>query len=151
MTELVFRIPSAPSTNGLYANVAGKGRVKSQRYRVWANAAGWAMKLDGDKPRTWNTITGPVSVEIISGGRKDVDNNKAVLDLLTDMAVIGDDSQVIDLRIRKAALSRETVVTVKDLSASGREAGGASAPSYACAEDQRAPLVRPQHTKGQTT
>lgn len=32
-----------PSTNNLFANVAGRGRVKTERYRTWWQAAGWDM------------------------------------------------------------------------------------------------------------
>lgn len=113
---IVFRIPTPPSVNNLYANVRGRGRIKSERYRVWRNAAAWAMRLDGNKPRSWETISGPVSVEIICGGRADVDNrSKAALDLLVEMKVIGDDRQVAELRVKRGENPREATVTVRPL------------------------------------
>ncbi len=36
MTTTV-NLPYPPVLNNLYANVPGKGRVKSERYRAWAN------------------------------------------------------------------------------------------------------------------
>lgn len=114
MTEYTFRIPSPPSTNALYANKPGKGRVKSERYRVWKNAAGWQMKVENGNARSWKTISGPVAVIILSPGRKDIDNNKAVLDLLTDMAVIGDDRQVESLHVARTD-GKECIVTVRSL------------------------------------
>ena len=33
-----------PSANQLFANVASKGRVRSERYRAWAQVAGWQIK-----------------------------------------------------------------------------------------------------------
>jgi len=111
---LTFTIPSPPSVNHLYANVSGKGRVRSQRYRIWATAAGWAMRTDAGRARSWPTLTGPVSIEIVNGNsRQDIDNGiKALLDLLTDMAVIADDDQVVDLRIMRGGKPDQAIVTV---------------------------------------
>lgn len=39
-----FEIDVPPSTNHLYANAPGKGRVKSLAYRRWLEAAGWEVK-----------------------------------------------------------------------------------------------------------
>jgi hypothetical protein len=46
MNKVTFRLQHIPpSTNNLYANVAGRGRVKSSDYRIWAeNVAGaWCV------------------------------------------------------------------------------------------------------------
>jgi crossover junction endodeoxyribonuclease RusA len=112
VVTLTFTIPSPPSVNNLFANVPGKGRVKSERYRIWANAAGWAMVTG---VHHWKQLSGPVAVEIISGnGRQDIDNcAKGILDLLTDMAVIADDKQIVDLRIMRGGKRREAIVTVR--------------------------------------
>ncbi len=121
---LTFTIPSPPSVNGLYANVPGKGRVRSERYRIWANAAGWAMRAGEGRARSWDTIKGPIAIEIINGNcRQDLDNSiKAPLDLLTDMAVIVDDDQVVDLRIMRGGKPREAIVTVRALDEERRAA-----------------------------
>lgn len=33
-----------PTVNGMYANVRGKGRVKTKRYKEWCSSAGWEIK-----------------------------------------------------------------------------------------------------------
>lgn len=109
-----FTLPAPPSVNNLFANVPGKGRVRSDRYRAWANAAGWTIKAHGPlQPVMW----GRVSVSILTGNvRQDIDNGtKAILDLLVDMAVIADDKQVGELIIRRGGKPREAVVTVTPL------------------------------------
>lgn len=81
-----------PSTNSLFANMAGKGRVRTKRYKEWANAAGWDCKRKG-------TIAGPFNIAIILSRKHrrknaDLDNHgtKAILDLLVAHKVIDDDS-----------------------------------------------------------
>lgn len=109
-----YRIPSPPSVNNLYANIPGRGRIKSERYKAWLNAAGWAVS-----PRPAAPMSGPVAVEIVLGSRRlDIDNgSKACLDLLVKMAVIADDKQVIDLHIRRAGPSKEAVLSVREIEA----------------------------------
>ena len=87
-------LPFPPPLNNLFANVAGKGRVKSDRYRQWANAAGW--EIQSVRPKA---IPGPVAITILLGKpdrrRRDLDGMaKAVCDLLVDHRVIEDDSLV---------------------------------------------------------
>lgn len=84
-----------PSLNNIYVNVPGKGRVKSSRYRTWKTAAGWDVKL-----ARIVQIGGPVHLSIIvekpRGVRSDISNRiKPLEDLLTDMDVLVDDSQVM--------------------------------------------------------
>lgn len=81
-----------PSANSLYANVPGKGRVKTERYRTWATAAGWDVKAQ--KPAK---ITGRYAITLTvqrkDNRRRDLSNLiKAVSDLLVDQQVIEDDS-----------------------------------------------------------
>ena len=80
-----------PSTNTLYANVPGKGRVKSQRYRTWLNAVGWDIKRYTKD--NWDI---PVYLTICIGKLRknaDISNRvKAVEDLLVTYGIIpGDD------------------------------------------------------------
>lgn len=90
--KAVFRLAHVPpSTNGLFANVAGKGRVSSERYRSWANAAGWDLKR-----QRITKFPGPVYITIAIGklsATSDVSNRvKAVEDLLVEHGVIQGDS-----------------------------------------------------------
>lgn len=81
-----------PSVNSLYANVPGKGRVKTERYRTWAKAAGWDVKAQRPAKVTGRyAIT--LTVQRKDKRRRDLSNLiKAVSDLLVDQQVIEDDS-----------------------------------------------------------
>lgn len=86
-----FELPYPPSTNSLFRNVPGKGRVKTQRYLRWEVEAGWELKR-----QRVNAIPGPVHFSMIverKGGRRDLDNTiKPVLDLLVSHQILADDS-----------------------------------------------------------
>lgn len=78
--------------NTLFANVAGRGRVRTKRYKEWAAASGWDCLRKG-------SITGPFTIAIILSRKKrrknaDLDNHgtKAILDLLVSHRIIEDDS-----------------------------------------------------------
>lgn len=92
--RLVFPFP--PSTNGLFINVRGAGRVRSPGYRKWAADAGW--RLQAQRPPK---IKGPVNITVLlcppNKRRADADNRlKAPLDLLVTHGVIeGDDSRYV--------------------------------------------------------
>lgn len=92
--------PFPPSTNHLFANVAGRGRIKSEAYRTWINAAGW----DVAKARP-GKISGHINLKLTFCESKrrsnsDLSNRiKAVEDLLVRHGVIDDDSLVDDLHV----------------------------------------------------
>lgn len=53
MKVLVLNLPLPPSTNKLYANVPGKGRVRTREYKRWSIAAlnySWLSKPQGGFP-----------------------------------------------------------------------------------------------------
>jgi len=105
-------LPLCPSTNELFANKPRVGRVKSERYRTWLQAAGWDVNAARLTP-----INGPVAVTIALpiGDRADIDNrSKAALDLLVQHALIEDDKHVQALTLRRclAGATRTMVVTV---------------------------------------
>lgn len=85
-----------PSVNNLFVNVRGKGRVRSDRYKTWLNAAGWDVLQARVKP-----VHGKVRVTVQArrpSRRADLDNiNKAPLDLLVKHGVLIDDSQIESL------------------------------------------------------
>ena len=89
-------MPFPPSVNGLFANVPGRGRVRSDRYRQWANAAGWELK--SQKPKK---VRGPVSIAIYveekRDRKRDIDNlAKGPIDLIvTHKLIDGDDARTI--------------------------------------------------------
>ncbi len=96
---IVLRLRLPPSANNLFANVPGKGRVKTQRYRAWITAAGWELKIQRPAP-----IAGPVSISIglkRSSALADLDGKiKALLDLLVRHSLIEDDRMVEEIHIR---------------------------------------------------
>ena len=110
MIEL--RLPLPPSTNGLYANIPGKGRVKSANYRKWINAAGWALLEQKPKP-----VAGDYDmwlyVEWPDKRKRDLDNCiKALSDLLVSHQLVEDDSRCQALHIYRSIQGRECTVRV---------------------------------------
>ena len=81
-----------PSTNTMFRNVNGKGRVKTERYRTWTSAAGWDANGKG-------TCSGPFKLIVAYStehrrSNMDLDNRlKAVLDLLVTHGIVDDDSK----------------------------------------------------------
>ena len=113
---LTFSIPAAPSANNLFFNAPGRGRVKSDRYRTWRQAAGNEMRIDGTKLRTWETICGRAAIEITCNPRGDIDNRaKPIIDLLVHMAVLKADRQVDELRIIRGGDPSRAIVTIRQL------------------------------------
>lgn len=92
MTQAItIALPKPPSTNNLFVNVPRRGRVISNEYDAWREAAGW--DLVSARP---GKIKGQVSVEIAveDKGNRDLDNcSKAILDLLVTHGVIEGDSR----------------------------------------------------------
>lgn len=90
----IISLPFPPSVNNLFVNLPGRGRVKTQRYRTWRNAAGWDIRAA--KPEKFS---GPIEVSVTyarpDNRRRDLDNFfKAVADALVEFEVIEDDSQI---------------------------------------------------------
>lgn len=89
-------LPFPPSSNNLFVNAGKRGRIKSSRYTMWLNEAGW--ELQSQRPKK---MLGKVSVTIclcpVDKRRRDADNGcKAVLDLLVKHQVIeADDSRCV--------------------------------------------------------
>lgn len=91
-----IELPVCPSVNGLYANKAGKGRVKSKRYREWANAAGWEVRAKKPVP-----IMGPYRLSIWLSDDEastwDLTNRvKAAEDFLVDCGLIQGDKKMFN-------------------------------------------------------
>lgn len=93
-------LPYPPTTNNLYRNTRGKGRVKTQRYLTWLRAAGNEVLMQRQKP-----IAGYVVLNIQLGKpdkrKRDLSNLiKACEDLLVQHGLIEDDSMVAKLTIQ---------------------------------------------------
>lgn len=88
-----------PTVNHLYANIPGRGRVKSKRYHTWINAVNWQVAAQNP-----SKVTGEVEVAIFvkrpDKRKRDLDNLcKASLDMLVSNALIEDDSKIVKLSI----------------------------------------------------
>ncbi len=96
-----FLLPAPPSTNNLHGSHIDKKSGKLRRhntaaYRLWIKDAGWAMKEQQSPLPAF-----PDHVRILIEGveRIDVDNIKAIPDLLKRMGVIADDKLIDRLEI----------------------------------------------------
>lgn len=108
MTTTFLTLPAPPSTNMLFRNVRGKGRVRTEKYDAWLAEAGWKLRMQ--RPES---VKGPV-VLVIGVERMsktaDIDNRiKAVADLLVKHRVIDDDKNVMAVA---AAWASETMVAI---------------------------------------
>lgn len=98
-----LKIPPPPSVNALFANVAGKGRVRSAKYRQWATAAGWMLQ---SQRALWPAIEAgkpySVALNLPRNYRSDIDNAaKGPIDLLVSLGIVPDDRLMVDLHITK--------------------------------------------------
>lgn len=109
---ILLRLPIPPSSNHLFANIPGKGRVKTSAYRGWIKEAGWVLQA-----QRHDEIAGPVKVSIAvrrESSRSDIDNRiKALLDLLVRHHVIGDDRMVEELYVRWSSDSDDAQVLIE--------------------------------------
>lgn len=92
VASVEIRFPLPPSTNSLFANVVGRGRVKTTRYRRWRDSAVLAICTATPRP---GRMAGPCDVAIylppFSG---DIDNRvKPCLDAAVAAGVLADDGQ----------------------------------------------------------
>ena len=106
MREFTVTTAFPPSTNSLFRNVRGKGRVKTERYRDWRSAAGWDFQQAQIARNNPPPHEGPVEVWIDlvmpDARRRDIDNFcKALIDQAVEHRVIADDDQIESLRVRK--------------------------------------------------
>jgi crossover junction endodeoxyribonuclease RusA len=94
-------LPYPPSTNTLYRNVSGKGRVKTAKYKQWIDEAGFVLMF-----KHLPAITGPYVLQIdlfqSDARRRDIDNGiKAISDLLVAHGLVEDDSLCMDLKVSR--------------------------------------------------
>jgi len=88
--KAIIFLPFPPSLNAAYSNVAGKGRVKTKRYKEWLNKC----------PEIFDKVSGQVTIsyEIYQPDKRSRDGNnllKVVLDYLVSQKVIEDDNMNI--------------------------------------------------------
>lgn len=106
MKVLVLNLPLPPSVNKLFANLPGRGRIRTREYKRWSIAAlnyAWLSKPQGGFP----LFDGPFNVQISvpSKMRGDVDGRiKAIPDFLKKPAgIITDDKHMQGVSIARDA------------------------------------------------
>jgi crossover junction endodeoxyribonuclease RusA len=96
---VILDLPVPPSVNSLYRNLAGRGRVKTARYKSWTVEAG--LLLRSQRPRR---IKGPYALVIAVPVKivPDLGNlEKAVSDLLVAHQVVEDDRHAHSISLRR--------------------------------------------------
>ena len=87
-------MPSPISTNCLYRNVPGVGRVVTKKYAAWKRLAAQYLSAQLPLPRFETSVTVMIYVGEQGVGGMDADNTeKAYLDALKHAGVIVDDSR----------------------------------------------------------
>lgn len=114
--SIVLHLPLPPTTNGLYANASGKGRIKTAEYRAWIIAAGVSAKAQSRE-----RVTGPyeVTVSLPSATRGDIDNRlKACLDLLVSLQITPDDRRAQKVTAQRVpGIALGAVVEIREVAA----------------------------------
>lgn len=102
-TRITLALSVPPSVNEMFANVPGKGRVKTKKYRAWRKAAlNEALLGMVGKRRIKGLFVATIWVTANNGG--DIDNRvKAALDLCKTVGAITDDKRCIALHVYRVA------------------------------------------------
>lgn len=103
-------LPMPPSSNKLFANVPGKGRVKTKAYTRWRRNAVLTIFA---QVRADRRIGGPVALSICvpTGMRGDLDNRlKSTIDALVASNRIDDDKHVQSIFILRGGADAGTVL-----------------------------------------
>jgi Holliday junction resolvase RusA-like endonuclease len=107
---LVFDAP--PGVNNLFANVAGKGRVKTRAYRDWLETASWQVELQrpGHVSGSYRVNIGVRQATL----RNDLDGLlKPILDLLVSCGVTDDDRHLRRIEMEWRDEGQGVVVEVR--------------------------------------
>lgn len=97
-------LPVPPSTNALYRNVSGSGRVKTAAYNDWLVEADAALYQQSKAVREQQKVEGEfyLSIKLPATCRMDTDNAlKALCDYLVSRAITPDDSKCRKINIEK--------------------------------------------------
>ncbi len=91
MTVTIINLPAPPSSNNMFMNVKGRGRVRTAEYNAWIRAAVLMISFQRAKP-----VPSPVSIVLRVGkinAASDLSNRlKAAEDVLVKNGIITNDS-----------------------------------------------------------
>lgn len=112
MNAVTLTLPFPPSTNNLFVNVRGKGRVKSARYAQWCTEAGWEARR-----QRAGKVEGPYALYITAcrpdARRRDLGNlEKPISDALKTAGIIEDDSLCQKLQMNWGSAGKTVFVSV---------------------------------------
>jgi len=98
MSGISFTLPTPPSTNALFKNIRGRGRVKTDTYKAFI-ACALASLLQQRVEAVKGHVVLVIGVERVSKAA-DIDNRlKALLDVMVKAQIIEDDRFVTALSI----------------------------------------------------
>lgn len=104
---LSLRLTLPPSVNNLFANVQGRGRVKTAKYRGWCNDAVRSIWAQSTPPRE---IAPPykITIDLPAKMRGDIDGRlKAAIDALVVGHILTDDRHVMTLIARRVLETKD--------------------------------------------
>lgn len=118
---LDLKISPPPSTNNLFRNLPGRGRVRSDKYKAWQKEAGWEIKDQlaavARQSRWPDAIGGPFALTIWLPPGIDLDNCKAVADLLGPskhgLGITEDDRQMVELHVYRDREAKQCRVRIE--------------------------------------
>jgi len=98
MNEISFTMPTPPSTNALFKNIKGRGRVRTDKYNDFILFGITAIRQQKVKPIKGHVVM-VIGVERMSG-TADIDNRlKAMLDVIVKAGVLQDDRFVTGIAV----------------------------------------------------
>ncbi len=100
-----IKLPYPMSLNHAFANVPGRGRVKTKAYREWSNTAGWLINAAKSAHKVKKPLVSELSLHLFVTRkyRGDLDNTlKPVLDALEKNGIVKNDRQFKRLTVETA-------------------------------------------------
>ena len=121
MRSVIFNLPTKPiSLHACFKNVSKHGRAKTPAYKAWLTENAQHVRdkhpdVLGRKgyPRCMGWVAVSIIIQKPDERKSDLDNKcKAILDLLTSLGVIEDDSKIAELNVRWSFFKDVPPVTI---------------------------------------